>query len=256
MSDPITDPAFDVSRCSGVAGGCRWCQVWGALAFGEPMPPLTMQPQSGEPSTEDAQVEAPSGPLQRLLPDKHPLAPQWWIGVEVPDYPIGERRFDQDFLTAKRHSVRLPPKENVLECFKVEKLDSQPFIESGRIDFRFWSDFCFDPIWPAVCVISCQPFVKSAYLGTTSSSPWRWSRCDGYNNMIPHKDRFRRMYPLCCSWGANVLAMERLIQSKMLKHFKPVCAFCDAWRPGPLPTSRVCVMHLCVELKGSHINAF
>ena len=138
----------------------------------------------------------------------------------------------------------------------MQKFESTTWIDERELDFRFWCKHTFDSIWAATCVVSAQPFVDSVYLGTTHSAPWRWKLCDGHNNMVCHQRNYDIMYPLGSSYGANILAMERLVQSKMLDHFEPKCSFCSRYRPGPLKRHNLAILYICVVLKESHKGTF
>lgn len=285
MTAPLAVPSLTLAQrrdpgyCAGSANGCRWCQLIGALAFGEERPgllvasaatdlveqasaqlaaPASSTESHGAPLLLDAQgrhtnVAPPTGSEAAssapTLLAKHPKAPDWWIGVEVPQYPKASRRMDDDFMEAMRYLVRVPLPDRIQEYFRAEVADCQWFIRDRRIDFAFWSAFDFDEIWSAICVVAGQPHVANVYLGTSQSAAWRWRRCRGHNNMVDHSEHYDQMYILTASWGTNVLGMERLVQKKMLQHFRAKCAFSDSWRPGPIKRNTCCVIYLCIKLQ-------
>ena len=51
----------DPSVCVSVEGGCRWCQLWGAMAFDEPLPSSPERLRSA-PAIGSAEASAPCPP--------------------------------------------------------------------------------------------------------------------------------------------------------------------------------------------------
>ena len=280
---------------------CRGCQLWGALAFGEPLPSScfsnshhgssvhpcpSAQPQSSAEASSSTSVDASHPKLECVQPQSsaaassstavdashlpvsaeppsdqktqmHPMAPDWWSAFKHPEFPRSRRHLDPDFTTARRMTTMpvLRPTQ-VRDDLNAENTDCASFVEAKEIDSRFFTEFDFDCLWLAVCAAIGQPHVVSVYVGTSSRAAWRWKRCEGYLNMTAHYRYYHRMYPLSVAWGGNALAMERLLQQKMLQHFEPKCASTHSWRPGPLAKNKHCLIYMCVEHVSSEFLGF
>jgi hypothetical protein len=194
------------------------------------------------------------GPLQQAW---HPASPAVFVPVDVIPDSHKDKLSDPVFRVAHRKIISPPPSAASVQCYRLKlQDDAGPYIERREIDFRFWSDVDFAKLWMVICTVSGQPFVRKVYLGTTQLAAWRWHRCDGHNNMVPHSRHYDKMFPLGACWGINVLAFEQLLQGLMLKHFTPKCSFDDRWRPGPLCRKGQAMLYLCVEVYPGYKGSF
>ena len=241
--------------CTGAAGNCRWCQLWGALAFDEPYDPTPSKRRREALSAAQAATELDSAAAATPAMTPHPHAPAGLVAVEVHAFPVAGRRMDEDFMEARRKSVRPPTFDSIRQTEAWARASWADFTESHEIDFSFWTEFKFDSLWSAVYTVAMQPFVASVYPGISADCAWRWALCESHPSMTPHKSRYDRMYVLTTSVGGSCAAMEKLLQQKLLQHIRDKCAFCERYRPGSIDRSASSYfIYLCVKFHRSPVH--
>ena len=231
---------MDPAVCSGPAS-CRWCSLWGALAFGEEGPPRVDTSSPGPDVTASLGNASPS--TTRI---RHMEAPAHWVAVDVPIIDRKGRGRDADFLAARKSSGILYKPEVEERMRRAHERECLRWVEDGEIDFTFWCTFDFDHVWSALVNIALQPFVLKSYIGVTTNCKWRWQLCAGYNNMCPHKDTYTKMFVLTCQSGDAACAMEKLLQAKFSELF-PNHSSHVAYRRGPVRSHDQLFLYVCVS---------
>ena len=181
------NPDLDPAICNAAAGNCRCCQLWGALAFDEPHPcfpertavvfPLA-DARGGSASvgeTESSSVAtvpsaAAATPARSPL---HPQAPFGFVSVDAPEFPVAERRMDDDFMEARRNTIHALSVDGIRHAKANVLLACRESIRSQEIGFNFWTGFFSDDLGEAVCIITMQPWVSPAYVGISADCAWR-----------------------------------------------------------------------------------
>ena len=262
--------AMAAHLCTG-PGTCRWCQLIGAIAFGElsdlpPLQPLLAPIQAASaaaaPSEQAAQAApaaatpapttatpAPTPATSAPTPAPECIAlPPAWRPVEVPVFTIAQRGRDDDFRAASRETrqgARLS-EERRQSIFLAQKERCTRLMEFRFVDFWFWGKFLWDALWHSVFSIASQPWVERVCVGVTTDVRWRWADCDGHNNMVPHREHYNVIYPLSCAFGRPASALERLLQSKLRDMLPAVCVH-TGYKRGVVRETIPYVLYCCVK---------
>ena len=264
---------MDPHLCAGPST-CRWCQLIGAIAFGEQMPPLAVPqpllapipaasaatassapaaPAASAAAPAAAESSAPAAPAAAILaptPTPEGIAlPPAWRPVSVPFFTLPQRGRDDDFRAAAmetrqgaRHS-----EERSQSKLRAQKEHCARLMEFRSVDFWFWGRFLWDALWHAVFAIASQQWVEQVCVGVTTDVRWRWAGCEGHNGMVPHRDDYNVIYPLSCAFGRAASAMERLLQSKLRAMLPAVCVHTGYKRGVVLENSDSYVLYCCVK---------
>ncbi len=189
-------------RCS---RDCRQCQLWGALAFDEPMPDVgaAVEPQFATEYPKD---------MRRFDPE---------YPKDMPEYPKDMRRFDRDFVLAKRKSPHLMRAEQMDRLYREHMRQCQAYVDAAEMTFKLWdAHFSWDTLWPTLCRLAQSPHVGSTYIGASTDLSWRWARCESHHSMTPHRGNgWDGLVALAVNFGNTTAAMEELLQKKLSVHF-------------------------------------
>ena len=259
-----------MALCTG-ASTCRGCQLWGALAFDEPMPDLTRAAQHSSPAAAAAAQDEDRTPPEAAVAAqdddrtppaaaaaaaaaepvtmfRHPKALVGWPPVAVPDFP--DRRNDPEFRAAAR-KVKKPLRPGAVEFHRAEQFQKCKYYTefSDGIDFRFWSATCdFDSLWKPLMFLALQPWTLKLYIGVTSDLRWRWADCwRSSTEQRPHNDQFTNMYPMSVADGDTACAMEELLQAKFLAAVPSRCPHTSGYRRGPVKPNALTFIYFCVK---------
>ena len=119
----------------------------------------------------------------------------------------------------------------------------------GEDDIR-WDNFItswdLQSVQDVVRGIYSRPDTDYAYIGVTTCPVWRWSTCDGYNNMKPHKSRFDSMEIILVEHAEPVTVLEEMMieYARELGHD---LANALHYAPGPINHRNKMFLYICVK---------
>ena len=86
-----------------------------------------------------------------------------------------------------------------------------------KIHFKhFQLDWTKDTIFAVV--LSVLRKSDRSYIGITESPVWRWSECEGWNDMVAHRNNgFDNMHVICCDKPMCIATLDEMVIDHMFE---------------------------------------